>query len=380
MPRFVPPLLAVLATLLGLAGLWTGAEPIASHAPWLLLFGGLAMAVLAPTAGFLPRNTSWARASREPRPLRLSTGSWLRLPAMWLHAFARSYAMEPGLYFTGPAYDPDAPLLVTGNYLLSVQAVVRGVAGRPVRLLLVDTDGINVWCASGKGRFSAELIVRELSRYDDALLGERPRLVLPKLGLSGVKLQTLRALGMNPVIGPVHARDLPAFLDDTPLKHRKADRVVFGWRARLFCWLPGLVQYLGYGLAALLALLGVEALGGPGTPLGLLAIVAWLGTTYPLLFPWIPGRRFAVKGLWLGGATALGLLGAGWLVGASVGLITAAALFTIATAIFVGLSFTGNSAVSNYSEVRVEIARFLPLDAVLFLAALVTFLLWGSSP
>jgi len=380
MPRYVPPLLAGVATLLGLAGLWADIEPLTRHASWLVIFGGLTLAFLAPTAGFLPRSTSWPRVHREPQPLRPSPASWLKAPTMWLHAFQRSYAVEPGLYYTGASWDPEAPLLVTGNYLLSVQAVLRAVGQRSVGLLVVDTDGINVWCAAGKGRFSAQLIMAELGRYDEALLGERPRLVLPKLSLAGVKLKTLRALGMNPVIGPVHARDLPAFLDGETLKHRRTDRVLFGWRARLFCWLPGLVQYLGYGLAALLALLGVEALGGPDTPLGLLAIVAWLGTAYPLLFPWIPGRRFAVKGIWLGGATAIGLLAGGVLVGASVWLITSAALFTLAMAIFVGLSFTGNSAVSNYSEVRTEIARFLPVDVILFIAALVTFLLGGTAP
>ena len=378
MPRFVPPLLAVLATMLGLAGLWTGVEPLAGHAPWLVLFGGLALAVLAPTAGFLSSNTPWPRAGQEPQPLRLGAGAWMKAPIMWLHAFQRSYAVEPGLYYTGPAWDPEAPLLVTGNYLLTVLALARAVGERPVGLLVVDSDGINVWCASGKGRFSAELILTELDRYDPALLGERPRLILPKLGLSGVKLEILRKLGFRPVIGPVHARDLPAFLADTPLKHRREDRVHFGWRARSFSTLPGLVQYLGYGLAALLALLGVEALGGPPTPIGLLAIVAWLGAAYPLLFPFIPGRRFAVKGLWLGGATALGLALAGVLGGASTALVAAIILFSVATAVFVGLSYTGNSAVSNYSEVRTEIARFLPVDVILFIAALVTFLLWGA--
>jgi hypothetical protein len=378
MPQFVPPLLAALATALGLAGLWTGVEPMASHATWLLALGALALLVQAPTAGFLRSGASWPRTSREPRPLRLGPGAWARVPIMWLHAFRRSYAVEPGLYYTGAAWDPQAPLLVTGNYLLSVLAVMRGLGDRSAGLLVVDSDGINVWCASGKGRFSVELILLELDRYDPALLGDKPRLILPKLGLSGVKLKPLRAMGLNPVVGPVHARDLPAFLDADRPRHQRHARLVFGWRARLFAWLPGLVQLLGYGLATLLGLLAVEAMGGPEVPLGLLALVAWLGTAYPLLFPWIPGRRFAVKGLWLGGASGAAIAALGLLSGWPVALALSTALFSLGMAVFVGLSFTGNSAVSNYSEVRKEIARFLPLDAALFLAALITFLLAGS--
>jgi hypothetical protein len=378
MPRILPPLLAALATLSGLAGLWTGIEPLAHHAPWLVLCGGLTLAILAPTAGFLPAGARWNRGDREPRPLRLGLTDWLKVPTMWLHGFHRSYAVEPGLYFTGAAWDPDAPLLVTGNYLLSVLAVVRAVGERPVRILVVDTDGINVWCAAGKGRFSADTILVELDRYGPDLLGDRPRLILPKLALAGVKIGLLRKLGYRPVIGPVHARDLPDWLDHPPLKNRTEDRVLFGWRARAFCWMPGLLQYLGYSALILLGLLGVEALGGPRAPVGMLGIVAWLGTAYPLLFPFIPGARFAVKGLWLGGLTAAALTIGGFVSGASAAMLASTVSFTLAFALLVGLSFTGNSAVSNYSEVRKEIARFLPLDVILFVAALVAFLFSGA--
>ena len=46
----------------------------------------------------------------------------------------------------------------------------------------------------------------------------------------------------------------------------------------------------------------------------------------------------------------------------------------MATALFVGLAFTGNSAVSNYTRVRKEIARFLPFNVLLFLGSLAVFI------
>jgi hypothetical protein len=378
MRRLVAPLLATVATLLGVLGLYGGPEPIARNATGLLGFGALALLIMLPTAGFTGAGARWARGGREPRPLRLHPSWLLRAPLMWLHGFRRSYALEPGLYHTGEAWDPAAPILVTGNYLLSVIAVLRALGGRSVGLLVVDTDGINVWCASGKGRFSAGMILAELDRYPASVLGERPRLVLPKLALSGVKLSVLKGAGFEAVIGPVHARDIPGYLDSGRLRHRRHDRFHFDLRARAFAWLPGLVQQLGYAGATLLALLGVELLGGPAVPWGLAAIVAWLATAYPLLFPWLPGRRFAVKGLALGAFTgALPLLGLalGWM---AAGLAASAALFAVAMGVFFGLGFTGNSAVSNYSDVRAEIARFLPVDVALFLAALITFLLTGA--
>jgi hypothetical protein len=52
-----------------------------------------------------------------------------------------------------------------------------------------------------------------------------------------------------------------------------------------------------------------------------------------------------------------------------------AILFIFATAVFVGLSYTGNSAVSNYSRVRKETARFLPLNVLLYIGSLAAFIM-----
>jgi len=107
----------------------------------------------------------------------------------------------------------------------------------------------------------------------------------------------------------------------------------------------------------------------------LLALTALLATAYPILFPWIPGALFVIKGLWLATFTSLGIGALIW-----VGVISSAYLimsvsFTFATAIFIGLSYTGNSAVSNYSRVRKEIARFLPLNILLYTVSLASFVI-----
>jgi hypothetical protein len=77
--------------------------------------------------------------------------------------------------------------------------------------------------------------------------------------------------------------------------------------------------------------------------------------------------------LFLGAATTAGLI-----VAATLGLLPAAslpasALFALATALLFGLSYTGNSAVSNYTKVRKETARFFVPDLALYAASLVAF-------
>ncbi len=360
----------------GVAGRWLGYPAFAPHAVWFLTLGPLLLGVTALRSTYYRSGTAWPRSSGEPRPLRLTWLDYLKAPVCWFDAFKRTYAVEPGLYYTGAHYDREAPLLVTANYHLTVLLVARRVRAFNVRLLVVDTDGINVWCGASKGQLSNTTIREQLDRYDRELLtGDRKlRLILPKLSLAGVQLQALHKAKIHPVIGPIYAKDLPAYLSNPPLKDRDDDQVVFGLRMRLFSWLPGLVQYVGYSLAAALGLFGLEWLWGIEVPLGLIPLTALLGTAYPILFPWIPGHRFAVKGLWIAAIVSLGLgalAAAGWIN--SAGLV-AAVLFVFATALFVGLSYTGNSAVSNYSAVRREIARFLPLDAVLYIACLVAFI------
>jgi len=184
----------------------------------------------------------------------------------------------------------------------------------------------------------------------------------------------MRKAGAKPVIGPLYAEELPEYLASKPYRHRDRDRVRFDFRSRLLVWPAGLLQITK--VAALLTLLvGLLAwpLGGR-MPVEMIGMAALLGTAYTLLFPWIPGARFAVKGIWLGsvGAAAILILAAiGW---SSLAIAVGAAMFALGTAMLIGLEFTGNSAVSNYSRVRLEIARFLPVSALLYAVGLAFFL------
>lgn len=367
---------AVALVVAGAAGSWLQHPVFAPYAVPFLVVGWVMLGLGALRATYYRSGTPWPRSSKDPRPLRLTWLDHLKLPVCWFDAFRRTYAVEPGLYYTGDRYDRETPLLVTANYLLTVVLVARRVRGRNVRLLVVDTDGINVWCAAGKGQLSHDRILEQLERYDRELLtsGRKVRLILPKLSLSGVKLQALHKAKVHPVIGPVYARDLPTYLSSPPYRDCDEDQVIFGLRMRLFTWLPGLAQYVGYSLAAALVLFVLKWLWGVEVPLGLIPLTALLGTAYPLLFPWLPGHRFAVKGLWLAALVSLGLgilALEDWI--SPPGFLVAV-LFTFATALFVGLSYTGNSAVSCYTAVRREIARFLPLTALLYVACVVAFL------
>jgi len=71
------------------------------------------------------------------------------------------YAVDPGLYALG---SPDArsPVLVSANYKMSFDEVRKSLPGRSAWILVLDTDGINVWCAAGKGTFGTDELVRRI--------------------------------------------------------------------------------------------------------------------------------------------------------------------------------------------------------------------------
>lgn len=376
MKSWILPLAAIGLVAAGAAGRWIGYQAFEPGAIWYMAFGLSLLSYLLFRTTYYRSETPWPQGSNEPRRLALSWLDYLKSLNSWFDAFKRTYVFEPGLYYTGSHYDPSAPLLVTSNYHLTVFLVARRARAFNARLLVIDTDGINVWCAAGKEKFNNAEILKQLERYDPALFGDSKKttLILPKFGLAGVDLRALRQDGIRPVIGPLYAKDLPRYLDNPPYKDCDGDIVAFGLMSRVFTWLPGFVQYMYYSMILVIALMLLGRGNIAGETIGLVALLA---TAYPVLFPWIPGRRFAVKGIWLAAFTSLGL-GALALAGlVSLHGLIVAVLFTFATALFFALSYTGNSAVSNYTRVRAEIARFLPATVLLYLASLTANLLKG---
>ncbi len=297
-------------------------------------------------------------ADMQPLPLKLGLLDYTKAFVSWALLFYRLFAVRPGLYFTGER-DESAPLLVTCNNFLTVFLLARRIARRNVRLLVIDTNGVNVWCSAAKGGFSAAEIIDKARHFGLIKEEQHTNIILPKLCLSGVRLSDLSSAGMRAVIGPLYARDLPDYLDKGKFENRVRDRISFGFQARAFAALPTAFQFFYW-------FLGVYAV----TFWMLTSSIIWAATglafLYPLLFPFLPGKRFAVKGIYLGFAASI--LTAGYLsvVRFDIKSLLFWVLFNFATSIFIALSFTGNSPISNYDNVRKETAHFLPVVAALY--------------
>lgn len=288
-----------------------------------------------------------------------------------------SYLISPGLYAVGQPND-SSDVLVTANYKMSFDFLRSELHGRDAWILVLDTKGINVWCAAGKGTFGTDEIVRrvELSRLSEIVTHRK--LVLPQLGGPGVSAHEVKdRTGFRVTYGPIRANDLPAFLDNGMKATDEMRRVHFTWKDRLVLIPVELAMSIGYLLVAALVLFVLSGLGrdlfsldrmvrvgSVATLLGFSGYLAGVALT-PALLPWLPGRSFAMKGAGAGllvlmlGALCFwrypGLMPGGWDIAAWVLLVPAVASF-------IGMNFTGSSTYTSLSGVRREMRVAVPMQ------------------
>lgn len=276
-----------------------------------------------------------------------------------------NYAVPPGIYASG---NPSAqsPVLVTANYKLTVDHLRRAIRGMDAWLLVLDTKGINVWCAAGKGTFGTAELVNRLAVTRLAELVSHRTLVAPQLGAPGVAAHEVHAAsGFRVVYGPVRAADLPEFMKDGMRASDEMRTVTFRLGERLAV-VPVEIVHWAKWLAAIWVVSALAAaVGADNYSLESFArsaarlLIAFAGGVIlgPVLFPWLPGRAFALKGVF-SGILALGIMFAAGLLPRDT--VTDAlqsggwCLLTLAISSFLMLAYTGASPYTSFSGTRLE--------------------------
>lgn len=290
-----------------------------------------------------------------------------------------SYIVPPGLYAVGVP-GADSPVVVTANYKMSYDLVRSNLKGRNVWILVLETFGINVWCAAGKGTFGTrELIGRIASSGLGQLLTEKT-LLLPILGAPGVAAHDVaRATGFRVRYCGLRASDLAEFLDNGQVTTRRMKELTFSLRERLVLTPVELIQALKFGVpvAAIIILIGwwSDAMGAAATVSSALLASVFIGTVLvPAVLPWLPGAGFALKGAFAGG------LWNGFYLflwqDAQLSLTARLGTFLLGTAVsaFYALNFTGSTPFTSPSGVRKELRFAIPG----LLAALLSAVLLGG--
>ena len=283
------------------------------------------------------------------------------------------YLVSPGLYAVGsPGTDSD--VFVTANYKLTFDHVRKNLAGINGWLLVLDTRGVNVWCAAGKGTFSTGELVKRIKSVSLENIVNHRRIILPQLGATGVAAHKVKAeTGFNVHYGPVRASDISRFINNGYRAGKDMRKITFSFSDRIKLipndFLYGKFYLLGAMLVMFL-LSGISTRGisyrdfsGQGSPALLTVFMAYFAgiVLTPVLLPYLPGRYFSLKGFFSGVLVFLGFF---LPASSKSNLVTDISWFFIVGAVssFAAMNFTGSSTYTSLSGVRKEMKLFVPLQ------------------
>jgi acetyl-CoA decarbonylase/synthase complex subunit gamma len=294
------------------------------------------------------------------------------------------YRVAPGLYKTGhPGRESD--VFVSANYKLSFDVLRKNLNSMDAWILVIDTKGVNVWCAAGKGTFATDNLVKSIKDASLDLVVKHRRIIVPQLGAPGIAAHLVKELtGFRVLYGPVRAKDIRAFVEAGYKAGPEMRKVRFNLfdRAKL---IPVDLMYRKYYLSGAALLLfffaGLDRSGflfskmtaDGAYPLinlvsGYLAGVV-LG---PLFLPLVPFRAFAIKGAVWGLIITLAV---NCFIKAPVMETFAMGLINLATASFMTMNFTGSSTYTSLSGVQKEMKWALPFQIAFASAGFLLFIL-----
>ena len=291
-----------------------------------------------------------------------------------------NYKVEPGLYAVGKP-DNVSPVLVSANYKLTFDTLRKNLSGLDCWLLILDTNGVNVWCAAGKGTFGTDELISRIEKTGLGEVIEHRMLILPQLGATGVSgYEIARQTGFSVVFGPVRASDIKDFISAGNTATKEMRKVKFTFLDRLVLIPIELVpavktSFFVFGVLFLINMVASRPFGYFDFFAYISAVLAGTVLT-PILLPLIPGKAFSFKG-WLLGvictacvAYAFGWFSPPWLF-LGIGYMLALPAYSA----FLAMNFTGASTYTSFSGVIKEMKTAVPLMLIASLAGVVLILI-----
>ncbi|MCP2519850.1 4Fe-4S binding protein [Candidatus Aminicenantes bacterium AC-335-A11] len=127
----------------------------------------------------------------------------------------------------------NSPVIITGNYELTVRRVAKALQELNCWFLVCDSRGINVWCSSLSGHFSEKNIIHAIELTNLSKYISHKKIILPQLCAPGVNIQLIRQkTGFSPIFGPVYIEYIKDFLNKNK-KESELRKVRFDFRQRI---------------------------------------------------------------------------------------------------------------------------------------------------
>jgi hypothetical protein len=287
-----------------------------------------------------------------------------------------NYKVAPGLYCVGNP-DKNSEVLITANFKLTFDHLRRELEDMNAWILVLDTRGVNVWCAAGKGTFSTKELVKRIKLCCLEKVVDHKRVIVPQLGATGVTAKTVKKeSGFKVVYGPVRAKDISSFLKNNRKADKKMRMVTFTFIERLILTPVELNMVFKPALITSVVLILLSGFG-PGIfsfsnafERGIVSVLALFvgiisgAVITPTLLPYIPFKEFAAKGIISGAvfATLLFLSISSSIYG--VAAFMSLFLFVVAISSYLSMNFTGATPFTSPSGVEKEMKRFIPVQAI----------------
>jgi hypothetical protein len=296
-----------------------------------------------------------------------------------------NYKINPGFYAVGKP-DADSPVLVTANYKLTFDSLRKNLRNISAWIIVLDTKGVNVWCAAGKGTFGTEEVIRQIRAANLSSIVRHKSIILPQLGAPGLAAhEVTRASGFKVIYGPVRAADLPRFLENGLKADRAMRTVSFNLMERLAVVPVEFVKSWKIALAAFLfVLLSGYAAGDMISWSTFFRFLPYIGAILigclfvPVLLPWIPGPSLAFKG-WF--ACIIATIIYTMFNGNQQTENTVYLLILPAISSFLALNYTGATPYTSLSGVKKEMKFAMPLIGLAMVSGIVLHIigLWRAT-
>jgi len=296
-----------------------------------------------------------------------------------------NYRVAPGLYkIRNPNNESD--VFISANYKLSFDALRKNLGGMNAWILVIDTKGVNVWCAAGKGTFATNNLVKSIKENSLELVVKHRRIIVPQLAATGVEAHKVKEQsGFAVTFGPVRACDIRQFIEAGYKASPEMRKMVFPMRERAKL-IPVDVMYRKYQLLLVLVVIfffsGLDKTGflfAKMVETGLFPLLNAVGAYLagivlaPLFLSWVPFRAFALKGAFWAVVTTVVLnllVPVSLIEGVGLGLIN------LSIASFMTMNFTGSSTYTSLSGVQKEMKVAIPFQIAF---AAIGFILFISS-
>ncbi len=312
-----------------------------------------------------------------------SNDIWSTIKVRW--SIGRmDYKVKQGLYAVGNP-DESSNIFVSANFKLSFDHLRRALHGVNAWILVLDTKGINVWCAAGKGTFGTKELAYRIKAHELEKIVNHRKIIVPQLGATGVSAHEVKSkTGFHVIYGPVRADDIRAFVSAGLKATVEMRKVKFPMKERIKLIPVELAYGKYYLLMVPLLFFILSGLNSDGYSVDiaisngykamanlLVAYAAGCALT-PILLPWIPFRRFFLKGLVTGWLLTALLFYFNFL-GNNIFEIISWFLINGSLSAFLAMNFTGSSTFTSLSGVQKEMKIALPVQIT---AACVGILGW----